>query len=637
MCYYMQLHTSPEVCKKSYLWWGLSYPVGETPMTNSNISKFSRLVMGVAVAALIAASCGSDESDVVEPVEPVTVETTTAPTTAPALAVDVEEPATSEDADPTVDQDEAPATSTTAADLDPTEDVAIEETPPADIEDEPADELVPDDSDTETENTDAPVDGIASKALAFLASDLGVPESEIALTGTEQVVWPDASLGCPQEGYAYAQVEIPGFRFTFLHGTSAHDVHTDEMGTHIVRPVECYGPTSSDEPAVEPEEATEESPEPAGEPEEASQPEEDPAPEQEPVSGPAAETESSDAIVCPRNTDGSIACPQTIPDDYQCESNDDGMTCRPPGVGSQPEQEPETEPETVQQPEQATSGDIECSRNADGTVACPRDVPDDYWCENTDDGMICHPPDTPKPEPEILVVAEEDDWTPPEAGMVPEVHPDVPLYEWQSSGWQRPDERINDTPRPTAMVVGWTNWCYNNWPRGGCNAMLHDMKQALDYLGAHQQCVLNMYTEKVKYLVAQGAGANWSYATNSLGWHLCATVIDPIVFDIPAEGRDNDAGLRLSDTPGITLAERCRIVLTIPFPDIQLEAATSSYNVEAGIPTTRFGQDCNAWASWIIENGQTPSSPACNESLSLAEEWMEHHHNQHERYFSPDC
>ena len=167
--------------------------------------------------------------------------------------------------------------------------------------------------------------------------------------------------------------------------------------------------------------------------------------------------------------------------------------------------------------------------------------------------------------------------------------------------------------------------------------MLHDMKQALDYLGAHQQCVLNMYTEKVKYLVPQGAGADWSYATNSYGWHLCATVIDPIAFDIPAEGRDNDAGLRLSDTPGITLAERCRIVLTTPFPDIQLEAATSSYNVEAGIPTTRFGQDCNAWAAWIIENGPAPSSPACNESASLAEEWMEHNHRQHERYFSPHC
>ena len=404
-------------------------------------------------------------------------------------------------------------------------------------------------------------------------------------------------------------------------------------------------PPAVTEPEPEPVEEPDPAPDPAVEPEQdevESEPEAAPEASEEPTTTtvapePEQQQPDDDAIVCVRGADGVPACPEVVPEDYLCEGTDDGMTCRPPGAEPEPEPETEPESETAEQPEPATGGDIVCSRLDEGVVSCPQDVPEDYWCENTDDGMICHPPDTPKPEPETVVVDEADDWTPPEAGMVPEVHPDVPLYEWQQSGWQRPDERINDKPRPTAMVVGWTNWCYNTWLRGGCNQLLHYMKQALDYLGAHPQCVFNMYTERVKYLADQGAGADRSYAKNSFGWHLCATVIDPIAFGIPAEGRDNDVGLRLSDTPGITLAERCRIVLTTPFPDIQLEAGTSSYRIEAGIPTTRFGQDCDAWATWIIENGPVRSSPACNESSSLAEEWMEHNHNQHERYFSPHC
>lgn len=604
--------------------------------TNTTTSRTLRTIAAVGIAALIAAACGGDEPVVVEPADSVPVETTTTQTTAPTTTVSIEESATSEeDGVPAVEQEETPTTTTTEAEPDINEEGDAEETTSVVIEEEVDDELVPDDGETAIEDTDASddtdaaVDGVAGKVLAFLASDLGVPESEIALTGTEHVIWSDVSLGCPREGYAYAQVETPGFRFTFSHGTASHDVHTDEQGMHIVRPVDCYDPSGSDEPAVELEEETEEAPDPVVEQEEVPESEPETAPEQEPVS----ETESSDDIICPRNADGAIACPQTIPDDYQCDSNDDGMTCRPPGVGSQPEPEPESEQETVQQPEQATGGDIECSRTGEGVVSCPRDVPDDYWCENTDDGMVCHPPDTPKPEPATVTV---DDWTPPEVGMVPEVHPDTPLSEWQR-GPVNPDGRAYDKPRPTEAVVGWTNWCYNTWLRGGCNGMLHDMKQALDYLGAHPQCVLNMYTEGVKYLADQGAGADRSYAKNSFGWHLCATVIDPIAFDIPAEGRDNDAGLRLSDTAGITLAERCRRVLTDPFPDIQLEDRISEYEEERGITPTQFGQDCDKWATWVQEDGLARSAPLCNESSSLAEEWMEHNHNQHEDYHRPHC
>ena len=123
--------------------------------------------------------------------------------------------------------------------------------------------------------------GIADKALAFLAGELGVPESEITLTGTEAVTWPDGSLGCPQEGYAYTTAVVPGFRFSFSHGTASHDVHTDEQGTLFVRPVGCYDPT-----AVQPTTTTQPEPTPTTTP-----------PEPEPTATTVPEPDLSEATL----------------------------------------------------------------------------------------------------------------------------------------------------------------------------------------------------------------------------------------------------------------------------------------------------------------------------------------------------
>jgi len=164
------------------------------------------------------------------------------------------------------------------------------------------------------------------------------------------------------------------------------------------------------------------------------------------------------------------------------------------------------------------------------------------------------------------------------------------------------------------------------------------MSQALDYLGADRTCVMNVYTDRVEYLSPRGSGADIDYARNAFGWHLCSTVIDPLVKDLPAEWPENDVGYRLSDTPGITLAERCRVVLTTPFPDIELETRGLG-TLRDGItdPPIRFGQDCDAWAAWVTEDGFVPISPECNASSSLAEEWMEHVHDQPEFYPRPYC
>ncbi|MBI2919133.1 MAG: hypothetical protein HYY01_14255 [Chloroflexi bacterium] len=42
--------------------------------------------------------------------------------------------------------------------------------------------------------------------------------------------WPDASLGCPQPGVAYAQVATPGYRIILTSGGKEHHYHSDERG-----------------------------------------------------------------------------------------------------------------------------------------------------------------------------------------------------------------------------------------------------------------------------------------------------------------------------------------------------------------------------------------------------------------------
>jgi hypothetical protein len=66
-----------------------------------------------------------------------------------------------------------------------------------------------------------------------LAQRLSVAEEVILIQSIEPVTWPDASLGCPQPGMAYAQVLTPGFRVIVEAGGEVYEAHTD-MGSTIV-------------------------------------------------------------------------------------------------------------------------------------------------------------------------------------------------------------------------------------------------------------------------------------------------------------------------------------------------------------------------------------------------------------------
>jgi hypothetical protein len=100
--------------------------------------------------------------------------------------------------------------------------------PPAELEapsaepEAPAPEIGPPVSSTPTISTPDPK-GFARTALAAW---LGVPEESVQVILVESVAWPDASLGCPQPGQAYAQVVTPGFRFTFEVAGRSYLVHT---------------------------------------------------------------------------------------------------------------------------------------------------------------------------------------------------------------------------------------------------------------------------------------------------------------------------------------------------------------------------------------------------------------------------
>lgn len=71
-------------------------------------------------------------------------------------------------------------------------------------------------------------------ATADLAERTGVPASNISLVSMEAVDWSDASLGCPQEGYMYAQVITPGFSLILSAQGQPYEYHTDQAGNVVL-------------------------------------------------------------------------------------------------------------------------------------------------------------------------------------------------------------------------------------------------------------------------------------------------------------------------------------------------------------------------------------------------------------------
>jgi len=70
--------------------------------------------------------------------------------------------------------------------------------------------------------------------LADAATQLGVDPAAVTIVTSEKTEWPDASLGCPEEGGLYAQVITPGFRVVVEGAGSQLEYHTDRRAETFV-------------------------------------------------------------------------------------------------------------------------------------------------------------------------------------------------------------------------------------------------------------------------------------------------------------------------------------------------------------------------------------------------------------------
>ncbi len=69
------------------------------------------------------------------------------------------------------------------------------------------------------------LEGMIEKAKQDLAARLSVPLAQISLVEAAAVVWPDASVGCPQPGMLYIQVPQDGTRIILQVAGSRYAYH----------------------------------------------------------------------------------------------------------------------------------------------------------------------------------------------------------------------------------------------------------------------------------------------------------------------------------------------------------------------------------------------------------------------------
>ena len=73
---------------------------------------------------------------------------------------------------------------------------------------------------------DAGLRDLIEKAKTDLAGRLAVSVNEITLVEAKSVVWPDASLGCPQPGMVYIQVPEDGLLIRLQVGDQIYPYHS---------------------------------------------------------------------------------------------------------------------------------------------------------------------------------------------------------------------------------------------------------------------------------------------------------------------------------------------------------------------------------------------------------------------------
>ena len=68
-------------------------------------------------------------------------------------------------------------------------------------------------------------DTFIEKAKEDLAKRLAINPSQIELVEAASVIWPDKSLGCPQPGLEYPQVQVDGILIRLRVGNNVYEYH----------------------------------------------------------------------------------------------------------------------------------------------------------------------------------------------------------------------------------------------------------------------------------------------------------------------------------------------------------------------------------------------------------------------------
>ncbi|RME83339.1 MAG: hypothetical protein D6775_08340 [Caldilineae bacterium] len=75
---------------------------------------------------------------------------------------------------------------------------------------------------------------VEEAAIGIAARDLEVEAGDVRIVSVEEVMWRDASLGCPREGMVAAQVLTPGYRVVVEVKGEQYNVHMNREGQGVV-------------------------------------------------------------------------------------------------------------------------------------------------------------------------------------------------------------------------------------------------------------------------------------------------------------------------------------------------------------------------------------------------------------------
>lgn len=79
-------------------------------------------------------------------------------------------------------------------------------------------------------------DDLLELILADAAERTTTPVDELVIVRSEQVVWPDGSLGCPEPGTFYTQAIVDGYRVEVEGGGTTLDYRASNNGSFKLCP-----------------------------------------------------------------------------------------------------------------------------------------------------------------------------------------------------------------------------------------------------------------------------------------------------------------------------------------------------------------------------------------------------------------